>query len=373
MVQDKVLNEENPKSFEDLIKEVHELGICGQCGGCVSFCSADQIGAIEMQEDGPPVYINEDNCLHCGICYLICPQIHVLDQELHERFNWKPPIGNWKYISSAQAISKQIQDIATDGGVVTAILSYLLDKKLIDGALISKKITPFSREPLFASTKDELIEGAGSKFDIYEPTLKLSKYTTFTSTIRGLKRAVDADVMSIAIVGVPCQIHTIRKMQEIGILPAHIIKYTLGLFCYENFSFKDRNKLEDKFNFSIDDIVKMNIKEDFIFSLKGGRTIHVPFSEMKEFRRSACTVCNDFSNIYADISFGGLGSKANYTTSLVRTKLGEKLYQGALKNGYIIEDPESKDSINKSKMLGKIIGFSKRKIKRSEKRLAEIK
>ncbi|MCK4239410.1 MAG: 4Fe-4S dicluster domain-containing protein, partial [Candidatus Lokiarchaeota archaeon] len=64
-----------PKSFEDLIKEVHDIGICGECGGCVSFCSAADLGAIKMSEDGPPQYIDKDNCLHCGICYLICPEI----------------------------------------------------------------------------------------------------------------------------------------------------------------------------------------------------------------------------------------------------------------------------------------------------------
>jgi len=36
--------EVEPKSFKDLIKEVHEKGICGECGGCVSFCSAAEIG-----------------------------------------------------------------------------------------------------------------------------------------------------------------------------------------------------------------------------------------------------------------------------------------------------------------------------------------
>ena len=35
-----------PKSFEDLIRDVHELGICGECGGCVSFCSAHELKAI---------------------------------------------------------------------------------------------------------------------------------------------------------------------------------------------------------------------------------------------------------------------------------------------------------------------------------------
>ena len=71
-----------PKTFEDLILEVHNQGICGQCAGCVSFCSADKISAIEMTEDGPPTYSNKENCIKCGICYLICPQIHALDSEL---------------------------------------------------------------------------------------------------------------------------------------------------------------------------------------------------------------------------------------------------------------------------------------------------
>jgi len=50
-----------PKSFKDLIKEVHEKGICGECGGCVSFCSAAEIGAIDISTSGLPYYSNEDN------------------------------------------------------------------------------------------------------------------------------------------------------------------------------------------------------------------------------------------------------------------------------------------------------------------------
>ena len=78
--------EVKPKSFEDLKAEVHDKGLCGECGGCVSFCSAHDIKAIKMPESGPPVYLNEDACLKCGICYLICPQTHVLNDELNLKF-----------------------------------------------------------------------------------------------------------------------------------------------------------------------------------------------------------------------------------------------------------------------------------------------
>jgi len=81
-----------PKSFDDLKKEIHDNGLCGECGGCVSFCSASEIKAIKMANNGPPVYENEDNCLKCGICYLVCPQTWVLNEELNEKFNYKVSI-----------------------------------------------------------------------------------------------------------------------------------------------------------------------------------------------------------------------------------------------------------------------------------------
>jgi len=77
--------------------------------------------------------------------------------------------------------------------------------------------------------------------------------------------------------------------------------------------------------------------------------------------------CNDFSNIYADISFGGLGSPDGYTTTLIRTKNGHDIYNGALAEGYITEPPELNNSIKKSQMLAKVISFHKRKIQRYQK------
>ncbi|MFO7874877.1 MAG: hypothetical protein R6U62_10390, partial [Bacteroidales bacterium] len=37
----------------------------------------------------PPQYINKDNCLECGICYYICPQTHVLDEELDNEYQFE--------------------------------------------------------------------------------------------------------------------------------------------------------------------------------------------------------------------------------------------------------------------------------------------
>ncbi|MFX1376454.1 MAG: Coenzyme F420 hydrogenase/dehydrogenase, beta subunit C-terminal domain [Promethearchaeota archaeon] len=358
-----------PKSFEDLIKDVHEKDICGECGGCVSFCSAAEIGAIEMTEDGPPHYSNKDNCLHCGICYLICPETFELDDELNKKYDYKPPIGNWLKIATAQAKDPKIREIATDGGVVTAILIALLENNLINGALISKKINSFQRIPYFAKTKEDILEAAGTYYDLKGPVPELGNYNTFVSTISELKKVLYSDYMKIAVVGVPCQIHSIRKMQELNIIPAHIVKYTLGLFCYENFKFNEvaKAKIEERFKFSFKDIMKINIKENLIINLNTKETpLKIEFSELGDIMRHACRVCENFSNYFADISFGGLGSKTGYTTVMVRTKTGEKIYNLAQNKGYIIEPSDLNSSVEKSKILAQIISFSKRKLKRAK-------
>jgi len=369
----KMVEEVLPKSFEDLIKDVHEPGICGECGGCVSFCSAHDIKAIEMSESGPPRYYNKDNCLKCGICYLVCPQTHVLDEELNKKYNYKVSIGNWGKITSNQATSEEIRKNATDGGLVTAILLYLLDKNLINGAIVSKREGPFNRIPFFATTKEELIEAAGSHYDISHGVTSLEKYNSFVPTITKLKTVVSSDAMNIAVVGTPCQIMSIRKMQELSILPAHIVKYTLGLFCNLNFSFnaEARKKLEDKFDFSFNDVERLNVKENLIVQLKNNQIKYIDFKDIHEFARPACFACRDFSNVYADISFGGLGSKEGYTTAVIRTKIGKKLYDNALREGYIQEPSELNTSVKKSEMLAKVISFGKRKYNRYIKALKE--
>ncbi len=369
---------EEIKTFKSLTREVVDRGICGKCGGCVSFCSAGELNALEIGANDLPRYINEDNCQKCGICYLVCPQTDALNVELQEKFGWKPPLGDYQRITSAQTTNKEVKRICTDGGVVTSLLLYLLDRNLINGALVSKKIGRFARKAIIARTPEELVEAAGSTFSGSLHLEELGgKYTTYTPILSTVKSLEKKYLQDIAVVGTPCQINAIRKMQCLGIIPAHLIKYTIGLFCIENFSFDDvaRERLEKKLDINLEDIVKLNIKDDFIITLTKGVTIHVPLEEIHEVARPACSACEDFSNEYADISVGGLGSLDGYTTTLARTKVGVTVYDEALRKGYIqertFEDAEE-SRLEKTKMLAKIVSFARRKRKRAEKRLSEL-
>ncbi len=369
---------EEIKTFKDLTREVIDRGLCGKCGGCVSFCSAGDLNALEIGENGLPQYVNEENCLRCGICYLICPQIDTLNTDLEGRFGWKPPIGNHKFVSSAQTTDTQIMKVCTDGGVVTSLLAYLLENNLVNAALVSKKKGLFSREPIIATTREDLISAAGSQFsESYHLEELGGKYTTYAPMLSTVKALEKRYLRDVAIVGTPCQINTIRKMQVLGIIPAHLVKYAIGLFCIENFSFDDlaRDRLEKRLSIDMEEIHKLNLKEDLILNLKSGITVHVPLEELAEVARPACLACMDFSNEYADISAGGLGSPDGYTSVLVRTDAGEAIFSEAIEQGYIRErifETVEERKVEKTKILAMIVSSSRRKRIRGENRLKEL-
>jgi coenzyme F420 hydrogenase subunit beta len=142
-----------------------------------------------------------------------------------------------------------------------------------------------------------------------------------------------------------------------------MVKYTIGLFCMENFAFPTlaKQEIEAKIGARMDDIKKLNVKEDLIVTLTNGESLHIPFDVVHEFARPACLKCTEFANDYADISAGGLGSPDGYTTVLIRTEAGQKIYQGATKLRYIEEqtyDSYGEKADNQMRMVGKIIDFA---------------
>jgi coenzyme F420 hydrogenase subunit beta len=361
-----------PKSFQDLIEEVHNKGICQECGGCVSFCSSAEYDVIGLKDPfTPPEYVNKDKCLECGICYYICPQTHVLDSELNNTYQFTDfssmPIGYYENIYSCQATDKEFLEYGTDGGVVNSLINFMIEEKLIDGAVVSKTDAPFSREATFADSKYDLLKASGAKLDISPQLDEIQKFCTYTHSIPKLNHY---KFKKLAVVGTPCQLYTIRCMQDLGVTPSENIEICLGLFCFENFFFEkfQIERFEKDFNIKFSNIVKINIKEDVIFKLKdegtGEKIIHIPFNHLTDYMRPACNACSDFTNVYADISFGGLGSPDKYTTVITRTEKGKDILAKSINAG-IISSKEI-DPAKKNKMIELISQFSQSKIKRKE-------
>jgi len=319
------------KTFFNLVQEVQKPGLCHRCGGCVTFCTAVNYGALELDDEGKPRYKDMDKCIECGLCYSICPEIDELEEETKKRISWSEPIGRVIETSVARAADPAIRQRATDGGVVTGILVHLFDTGRIDGAIVTRQTGPFQREPVLATSREEIIESAGFFFDTSHGMAEFSDEYLAHAAIEQFSPLMKKGLRRVALVGTPCQIQTFRRMETIGVMPSDSIRICLGLFCSGNFIFgsEQRAKLAEIGGFTWDEVKKINIKEQFMVHLKNGDVRGIDLSHLDAMKRHACKFCDDYSSQYADISFGGIGAPEGWTTVITRTPQGRAAFADA--------------------------------------------
>lgn len=348
------------KTFFNLVQDIQKPGLCHHCGGCVTFCTAINYGALEMSEAGKPQYKDVEKCIECGICYMICPEIHEIDEEQKRLVSWSSPMGRVLHTAVARSTEEEVRSRATDGGVVTALLLQLFDRGQINGAIVTRQTGLFQREPWLALSRDDILESAGFHFDTsHGMKLFSDEYSTYAPSVHELGHMAQQGLRRIAFVGTPCQINTVRRMEVLGIVPADAIKYHFGLFCTGNFAFgpDQRNRLEEVGGFKWDEVARINIKEELLVHLLSGEKKSIPLEKLEFMKRYACRFCSDYSAEFADISFGGLGAEEGWTTVITRTPVGRAVYASA--RGEVIEEYQAKDGSHVgAKVLSKVQKWS---------------
>ncbi len=337
------------KIFAHLLKDVKRPGLCIQCGACAAAC---QVQAIE---DGQIV----GTCERCGFCYAQCPQTREPEKVENLVFGTNSSDSDFGiYQDAFSVITKdpEIKENSQDGGAVTSILSSLLDQDYIDAAVVmGTGEKPWNPKPKVALTKDDIIECAGSKFSP-------------GSTLVGLREAVDSyGKDEIAVVGTPCQVKALRRMQFDDMAFYHLsdhIKLVVGLFCMESYDYDKLEELvENELDLSLEDIKEFDKKnENLVIYPKEGSKKEVPLDspELEEITNTACTVCPDFASELADISIGSVGSPEGRSTVIVRTDVGSSSFELARGNSDSL-DVKALDSVEPGAELLEKRSESKRK------------
>jgi len=332
---------------ETLGREVLSKGRCIGCAACVVACP---FGVLEYVE-GKPKLVGE--CKECGICSKVCqaldfPEDKVENLVFGRNRSEREVFGVYRDVFAARSTDKSILKSCQDGGVVTALICLGLDKGVIEGAVVSglSEDRPFYPVPKLISRKEEALENAGTRY-------------TYSPNLLALKRGVEEKVSSLAFVGTPCQIRALRKIQEAG-LKKYVkpVKFSIGLFCSESFDYHGlfETYLKGEMGLNVDEISKMNIKGKMIVDMKSGR-VEIPLKKLKPYVRPECGLCPDFSAEFADISVGGVGLEG-WTLTVIRTHVGEEIFESALDEGLIEIKPVREDD-RALKLLRKLTEFKR--------------
>jgi coenzyme F420 hydrogenase subunit beta len=329
---------------------VFDSGVCCLCGWCSSVCPVD---AIEVTAD--TLEIDDEICMKCGLCFTVCPRSFSIDQvyqtikKIDKTLTYSEKIGGYINTYTATTTKDAIKEVRQDGGIVTSILEYLLENKLVDAVIAVQHSTDLWRpEPVIVENVKDLYKTGGTKY-ANAPSLNI------------IDQAKKYD--KIAVVGVPCMMKALEKgaLFPSGLPFFKNIKYKIGLFCMESFSYADIIKLtKEKFDQDINELTKMNIdKGQFIINLKSGEEMAVKLNEVQSYARDNCHYCEDLTSDFADIAVGSIGSQGGYSSVLTRSKEGDEIFNGAVEAG-LIESQSLKD-IKPGQGLLERIAASKRK------------
>jgi coenzyme F420 hydrogenase subunit beta len=362
------------KTFFDLIQDVQKPGLCHRCGGCVTFCSSVNYGALELDADGKPRYGEIEKCIECGLCHAICPEIDELEKETRERVGWTAPIGRVIETTVARAADPAVRRAATDGGVVTALLLHLLERGRIDGAIVTKQDGPFRRRPFLATTTEEIKQAAGFFFDTSHGMKDFGDRYMTHSQIEEFDPMLKKGLKRVAFVGTPCQVKSVRRMQTLGLVPADAVHICLGLFCSGNFTFgeEQRQRLAELGEFAWDDVRKINIKDDLQLHLRSGPIRSIALDDLDFMRRHACRYCPDYTAEFADIAFGGIGAEEGWTTVVARSPLGRAAFADAAGAGKLEEFSRTVNPNFATQAMTKIRTWSARKRKAAQQNRKQL-
>ncbi|MCZ7359443.1 MAG: Coenzyme F420 hydrogenase/dehydrogenase, beta subunit C-terminal domain [Candidatus Methanoperedens sp.] len=317
-----------PAGFGKLKSDILDKGLCTGCSICTVMCRLENIVFDER-----PVMKQE--CASCQLCTIVCPRAGEISSKLQNEWDI---LNRHALVQSAQSTDKGILKVCQDGGVTTSLLWYALDKGLINGAVVSgvKDLKPV---PMVATTYEELVSSAGVRYSP-SPTYQALLPFTMNRNSNGFQHRA-----RLGLVGTPCQVLALRNMQlpdlEGAVLePADSIDFTIGLFCMEQFNDELTKHLRKKMD--LQDAKKFKITRSGLeINFSNGSKITVEHDEIDMFVRYNCRFCMDFASMYADISVGNAGSPPGWTTVIIRSDIGRKIYHGALNGGYIVENPKS--------------------------------
>ena len=332
----------------ELKNEVIDSGLCTGCAGCVISCPHDVIGYDHEAGGYTPFHLEDelgpDDCVHgqkgCTSCTRACPRFRnwepEADEHLFARYREDDePSGIYQDIMLTKASDKTVHELGQDGGLVSAILLWLLQEEYIDGALVSYldgDKGDWKAKPGVATNKEEVLAAAGSRY-------------TYSANTLAIDEALERGLKDLALVGMSCQssvppVMWHRKIGKIG----KPIKFNIGLLCSKTFDDAIFEELfETKYGIKKQNITKMNIKGVFQLWTDDGKYHGIPLKECHAWTREGCNHCPDFAAEHADISTGGIGKENDWTLTIVRTELGREVISRMIDAGVIEARPGDDD------------------------------
>lgn len=357
--------------------------LCTGCGVCEDVCPKHCISIRNESGELRPV-LDDTNCLgdKCGRCLKVCPGIgtdlSAMAKQLFDDVKVKEDkyIGRYVGLHTGYSLDDNVRFHSASGGMVSQFLVFLLERKIIDGAVVTgfsdDHVTPVS---YIARTRDEVLRAKGSK------------YCPVALNRIGNEIVKDSGTRFV-IVGLPCHIQGFRKRASIDKKFREKVVGYFSLYCSSGRTLNARDYIFKHYG-----VLKAHIRyfafrdEGCLGSLTilhdGARgeefpslrtqnygtkcreseslkKISIPFTSYyggvlrSFFKPHRCLACIDHYGELADVCFGDIHippyseDKIGISSWITRSGYWEDLFKKAVEDGYVKMDDVSVKTLNDS-------------------------
>jgi coenzyme F420 hydrogenase subunit beta len=326
------------KNVEDASKN---LGLCMGCGTCEAICPEEAI-TLDVNKKGFYVpSVNEKKCTNCGLCVSICPGRGINFKEMDIKiFNEMGDqyLGNFIRTYLGHSTDNEIRYNGSSGGFITALALYAIDKKIVDGVIVTKIGKDEKPITIITNDRDEILKSSSSK---YAPA-------PVNTIIKEINKTKEKKYLFI---GLPCQIHGLLKAEKYFPDLKEKIWLIVGLFCGGTTSFVGTDFIRWLYKIDKDKWRLLRYRGgDWPGTLdvktKENICRNIPLIEYYPylgayFCNPRCRLCIDHTAGFADISVGdpwlpGFTDPLGSSVIISRTKNGENILS-KMKNVKVID------------------------------------
>lgn len=337
--------------------------LCLGCGLCEDICPSNSI-AIGIDDGEYRPQVNESSCLGdiCSRCAKICPGLGVNLKELSRKVTdvgdakENVIIGRYTNLYTGHSTDEDIRFHSASGGLVTGLLIYLIERKRIDGAVVTRFSSADNTTPevFIARTKEELISARSSKY------CPVSMY--------GIRKQVREADGKYVIVGLPCHLHGFRKIEQTDKkFRDHVYAYW-GLYCSSGRTFNLTDYVLQQRKIDIRNIRYFAYRDEGCLGSLVVRHLDQVYKERfgsyynlrSYFIPRRCHFCIDHSAELSDISFGDIhikpysDDKVGVNSVIVRNAKMNELLQQAVKDGAVILDELQENTLIASQKMARV-------------------
>ena len=285
-------------------------GLCLGCSVCQDVCPKQCI-LIRHDNTNHPV-VDEQACIDCGKCLKVCTgvgcDIKKRSESLFYDNNIREDLYLGRYLQcySGYSTDYEIRYHSASGGCLSQFLIYLLEKRMIDGAVVTgfAKGNPMRPHTYIAKTKEDVLAGRSSKYCVV--------------SYDGIATEIVNHPGKYAIVGLPCHIQAFRKLADVDRKVRESVIGYFPIYCSSNKNMASQKYMLWRYHIDKDKLAEFAYRDEgclgkMFFRDKNRNSMGEPIEFLDLYRGiraffnvPRCNVCSDFYGELGDVCFGDL-------------------------------------------------------------------